>query len=85
VKLRSRRVREQLAAMQDEVKRLAGERDTALRIFMAARISTTRNAQQEYWLEFVWLNQEYRFAVNQLASFCTTVDEQHRRPRRARA
>lgn len=85
MKLRSRRVREKLALLEGDVKRLASERDAALRIFMAARISTTHGAQQEYWLEFVWLNQEYRFAVNQLASYCAAIDSQHRRRRRRRA
>ncbi len=42
-------------------------------MFAAARVSTTRSAQAEFWLEFVWLNQEYRFAVTRLAEFARQI------------
>jgi len=34
------------------------------------RRSTTLVAQREFWLEFCWLDQEYRDAVRRLARFC---------------
>ena len=36
----------------------------------ASRRSTTTTAQREFWLEFSWLDQEYRNAVRRLAQFC---------------
>jgi hypothetical protein len=41
-----------------------------LRLFLASRHATTLSAQREFWLEFSWLDQEYRAAVHQLAQFC---------------
>jgi len=37
---------------------------------VASRSAATRDAQQEFWLEFSWLDQEYRIAVRRLAHFC---------------
>jgi hypothetical protein len=39
-------------------------------MFVASRRSTTPMAQHEFWLEFFWLDQEYRAAVRRLARFC---------------
>jgi hypothetical protein len=39
-------------------------------MFVASRYSTTAIAQHEFWLEFSWLDQEYRAAVRRLAQFC---------------
>jgi hypothetical protein len=36
----------------------------------ASRRSTTVIAQRDFWLEFSWLDQEYRDAVRRLARFC---------------
>lgn len=80
----TRVTRRELSGLQEEVRRLAAERDAALRRFMAARISTTRSAQVEFWLEFVWLNQEYRYAVHHLASFCADIERPRRRATRER-
>ncbi len=67
----SRRVLEQLGSLQASVQELAVHRNTALRMFMASRSTTTAMAQREFWLEFSWADQEYRIAVRRLAQFCT--------------
>ena len=56
--------------LQASVRTLSGPRQTALRIFIASRQATTALAQREFWLEFSWLDQEYRTAVRRLAQFC---------------
>ena len=61
----------QLGALQANVQELATHRNTALRMFMASRGTTTAMAQREFWLEFAWIDQEYRVAVRKLAQFCT--------------
>ena len=66
----SRRALEELGALQDVVRELAVHRNTALRVFVASRNSTTPLAQREFWLEFSWIDQEYRAAVVKLAHFC---------------
>jgi hypothetical protein len=70
VKGLSRRAREELGALQASVRELTGPRCTALRIFLASRNATTTLAQREFWLEFSWIDQEYRAAVRRLAQFC---------------
>jgi hypothetical protein len=52
------------------VRELAANRNAALRIFMASRNTTTPIAQREFWLEFSWVDEEYRAAVRRLAQFC---------------
>jgi hypothetical protein len=76
MKLLSRRALEQLGSLQASVQELASHRNTALRMFMASRNTTTPVAQREFWLEFAWVDQEYRIAVRRLAQFCT----EHREP-----
>jgi hypothetical protein len=66
----SRRALEELSTLQARVRALSAPRQTALRIFFASRHSTTPVAQGEFWLEFSWLDQEYRAAVHRLAQFC---------------
>jgi hypothetical protein len=70
MKLLSRRALERLGILQASVQELATHRNTALRMFMASRNSTTAVAQREFWLEFAWADQEYRIAVRRLAQFC---------------
>ena len=65
---------EQLGQLQLSVRRLSTDRNTALRILTASRFVAIASAQREFWLEFSWLDQEYRVAVRRLAQFCT----QHR-------
>lgn len=74
-KLLSRRALEQLSLLESAVHKLAEHRNRALRLFMASRGSTTPAAQREFWLEFSWLDQEYRAAVRRLADFCRAHDE----------
>ena len=71
MKLLSRRALDELGTLQASVQELAANRDTALRMFMASRNTTTAKAQREFWLEFAWVDQEYRIAVRRLAQFCT--------------
>jgi len=66
----SRRALEELAALQATVHVLGAPRNAALRMLVASRHSTTAVAQREFWLEFAWLDQEYRAAVRRLAMFC---------------
>lgn len=73
-RLLSRRALEQLNSLQASVHSLGSTRNQALRIFVASRNVTTAIAQREYWLEFSWLDQEYREAVRRLAQFCRDHD-----------
>lgn len=73
-KLLSRRALEELGELQGLVRDLCADRNVALRIFTASRFGAIASAQREFWLEFSWLDQEYRVAVRRLAQFCT----QHR-------
>jgi hypothetical protein len=75
MKLLSRRALEQLGSLQATVHELSSNRNTALRMFMASRNTTTAIAQREFWLEFAWVDQEYRIAVRRLAQFCTDHKE----------
>ena len=71
MKLLSRRALDQLGNLQASVQELATHRNTALRMFIASRNTTTAMAQREFWLEFTWVDQEYRIAVRRLAQFCS--------------
>ena len=71
MKLLSRRALDQLGTLQATVQELANHRNTALRMFVASRNTTTPVAQREFWLEFAWVDQEYRIAVRRLAQFCS--------------
>ncbi len=73
-KLLSRRALEELGELQALVRQLSTDRNVALRIFTASRFVAIASAQREFWLEFSWLDQEYRVAVRRLADFCS----QHR-------
>jgi hypothetical protein len=79
-KLLSRRALEQLGELQTLVRQLCADRNAALRIFTASRFVAIASAQRELWLEYAWLDQEYRMAVHRLAQFCT----QHRNAPEAR-
>ena len=70
MKLLSRRALDELGALQDAMLELAAHRNTALRMFLTSRNTTTPIAQREFWLEFSWVDQEYRVAVKRLAQFC---------------
>jgi len=70
MKLLSRRALEELGALQDAMQDLAAHRSAALRMFITSRNTTTPMAQREFWLEFAWIDQEYRAAVRKLAQFC---------------
>ncbi|MEJ1964389.1 MAG: hypothetical protein WDO56_23735 [Gammaproteobacteria bacterium] len=71
----SRHALEELWQLQSSVRKHSVDRNMALRIFTASRFVAIASAQREFWLEFSWLDQEYRVAVRRLAQFCT----QHRK------
>ena len=71
MKILSRRALDKLGTLQANVQELATHRNTALRMFIASRNTTTAMAQREFWLEFTWADQEYRIAVRRLAQFCS--------------
>jgi hypothetical protein len=71
MRLLSRRALEELGALQEAMQELAAHRSAALRMFITSRNTTTPMAQREFWLEFSWIDQEYRAAVRKLAQFCT--------------
>jgi hypothetical protein len=71
MKFLSRRALDQLGTLQANLQELATHRNTALRMFMASRNTTTPVAQREFWLEFAWVDSEYRIAVRKLAQFCS--------------
>ncbi len=77
IKLLSRRVLVQLGTLENDVREVGAHRNTALRMFLVSRGVATAIAQREFWLEFFWLDQEYRAAVHKLAQFCS----KHRRAR----
>ena len=69
-KFLSRRALEELGSLQSSVHSLTQGRNLAFRILMASRFVAIASAQREFWLEFAWLDQEYRVAVRRLAQFC---------------
>jgi hypothetical protein len=79
-KLLSRRALDELGELQTLVRQLSADRNTALRIFTASRFVAIASAQRELWLEYAWVDQEYRMAVHRLARFCL----QHRNAPEAR-
>ncbi len=74
MKLNSIRTRQHLGQLQEDVRRLCLERTTALQLLSAARASMTVSGQREFWFEFKWVDQEYRYAVFRLAAFCREFD-----------
>lgn len=78
MKLLSRRALEELGALQDAMQDLAAHRNAALRMFITSRNTTTLVAQREFWLEFAWIDQEYRVAVRKLHQFCLRYRESSR-------
>jgi len=69
-KILSRRTIGALGVLEASVQELGTHRSEALRLFLASRNATTLMAQREFWLEFSWVDQEYRAAVRRLAEFC---------------
>jgi hypothetical protein len=66
----SRRAIGELGTLEANVQELGTHRNAALRLFLASRHATTQLSQREFWLEFSWIDQEYRAAVRRLAEFC---------------
>ena len=79
VRILSRRARGELSALQATVCALRVPRNVALRMFVASRRAATALAQRDFWLEFVWVDQEYRIAVRRLAQFCADHRDGSRR------
>jgi hypothetical protein len=76
MKLLSRRALERLSSLQSSVQELGAHRSVALRMLLASRNATTHAAQREFWLEFAWIDQEYRVAVRHLVQFCSDHQEE---------
>lgn len=70
MKLLSTRACAELWRLQSSMRHAAEERSTVLRILLANRNVITQSAQRELWLEFACMDQEYRYAVMQLAAYC---------------
>lgn len=71
----SRRALTELGDLQANVHEMYVHRSEALRPLLASRYAATVAAQQEFWLEFAWADQEYRAAVRALANFCVKHGE----------
>jgi hypothetical protein len=71
MKLLSRRAFAELSVLQASVREFANDRNAALRVLRASCHVAVHSAQQQQWLEFSWLDQEYRFAIRKLATFCS--------------
>jgi hypothetical protein len=69
-RLLSRRAIGELGTLAASVQQLGTRRSVALRLLAASRSATTAPAQREFWLEFFWIDAEYRAAVRRLAQFC---------------
>jgi hypothetical protein len=70
-KVPSRRLLEELRALQASLQLLGAHRGTALRLLVTSRVAATVSAQREFWLEFSWADWEYRAAVRRVARFCS--------------
>jgi hypothetical protein len=70
LRLLSTRARAELWRCQATLRATAEERRAALRVLLASRHTVIGPAQRELWQEFSYIDQEYRFAVLQLADFC---------------
>jgi len=68
--LLSHRALAELVALQAAVRELAHKRNAALHVLRASRNVAAPDAQERYWLEFSWRDQNYRLAVRKLAQFC---------------
>jgi hypothetical protein len=66
----STRARAQLWKLQESVRGTARERDRLMRVLNSSRTALTAEARHELWMEFSLADQEYRFAVAELAQFC---------------
>jgi hypothetical protein len=75
VKLLSTRSRAKLWKLQDSVREAADERNRVLRVLLVAHQALAEEAQRELWMEFSCADQEYRYRVVELATFCTRHDE----------
>jgi hypothetical protein len=69
VKLLSTRARAELWKLQSELRAAAKVRNKSLPLLLMGRKVVTQEALRELWLEFSCADQEYRYAVAQLAEF----------------
>lgn len=70
MKLLSTRARAELWKLQGALRKSAEERNSVFRHLLVSRRVLTDSAQRDLWLEFSWVDQEYRFCVMQLSNFC---------------
>jgi hypothetical protein len=71
MKLLSTRARAELWKLQAAMRHAAEERNKVARVLLTSRSVLTAQAQRDLWLEFAWVDQEYRFTVSQLVQFCS--------------
>jgi hypothetical protein len=72
------RVRKQLNRLEASLSEAARARNQALRVVKASRSATVSSASRDFWLEYAWHDQEYRWSVRQLQLFCADVSAQLR-------
>jgi hypothetical protein len=74
VKRLSAKARRKLGELQQDVLRLAADRSLSIRVLSAARSTTMPSAQSDFWLEYLWIEHEYRCAVKRLAQYCLELE-----------
>lgn len=70
MKLLSTRACATLWKLQDSVREAADDRNRVVRVLLHAHGALACEALRELWLEFSCADQEYRYAVTELARFC---------------
>jgi hypothetical protein len=70
MKLLSTRARTELWRLQNAVRATGKERERALRMLTSSRSALSINAQRDICMEFACADQEYRYALMGLLSFC---------------
>jgi hypothetical protein len=70
MKLLSTRARAELWRLQNAMRVAVKERDRALRMLTSSRAALSIEAQRDICMEFACADQEYRYALMGLVSFC---------------
>jgi hypothetical protein len=70
MKLLSTRARTELTRLQNAVRAAGKERERALRMLSSSRAALSVEAQRDICMEFACADQEYRYALMGLQSFC---------------
>lgn len=75
----STRARTALWKLQTELHTAVEERNAVLQALSAGWIALTPDSRREMWMEFSWLDHEYRLRVIRLGDFCEQVTERYKR------